>query len=318
MRKFMCFAVMLTGVCAITTPGVQADTVTFEGFATGTSVNNQGGWTVEDEFGNSATSFDEEVVDDGAGNTVWRFSNGVGSSGFSDQPYSQTTSVGAGESGSALWNDRGPDHTSPLSPPNPGGPVGSDVFRAGFDFRSATGAPQTDLSISVSPSAKQSAWRNSFLGISDDGANGFDVTFFETGIAADPFGATSNFPEIASDLSYTDWHRIDIVIEFEDGLNPDTTGNDIVTVSVDGVEVYVGTTWESFYNGSNPAGLALADQPQRQAVDSLLFRSSSTVPANLGNGFYIDNVTTNVPEPASAVLLGLGGLVLLRRRRRIA
>jgi len=317
-------AAVLSAVCALLLAGQAfATTVNFEGMTTGTSVNGQGGWTVEDEFGNSGELFDEEVVDLG-GNNVWRLSNAIATGGFSNQSYSHTTTP-AGESDSALWNDRGTDHTLPLSPPNPGTAVGSNLFHAGFRFKSATGAAQSDLSLSVSPSAKQSSFRNSFIGIADDGANGIDLSFFETGIASAPFGSTSNFPQIASDLSYSDWHTIDIFIEFLDGVNGDTTGNDKVHVFVNGSLAATGTTWESFYRGVNPAGLDPSDQPQRQAVDSLIFRSSSAALSNAGNGFYFDDVVIdNAAAPASAVPVpgagiagvGLVGLLAARRRRR--
>ena len=85
---------------------LQASVIDFEGFTPGT-VNGQSGWTVEDSFGNSTTAFDQEVVDDGSGNMVWRLSNAVTTGGFSDQPFSQTAAQVAGETGSALWNDYG-------------------------------------------------------------------------------------------------------------------------------------------------------------------------------------------------------------------
>ena len=46
--------------------------------------------------------------------------------------------------------------------------------------------------------------------------------------------------------------------------------------------------------------------------------AGDAAPATLGNGFYIDNVvlTNEVPEPASVVLVGLGGLILWFTRRK--
>ena len=302
---------------------VYGNEVNFEGLTLGASVNGQAGWTVEDEFGFDRadigqTPFDEAVVDDGTGNTVWRVSNAVTTGSFSNLPASHTSPLVAGEAGSALWNDRGSDHTMPLSPPNAGGTPDTNTFHTSFRFKSATDAAQPGLTLSISPAAKQSPYRNSFLGITDDGTNGLDLSFYETGVSADPFG-TGNFPEIASDLSYDQWHTVDLFIEFADGENGDTTGNDVVTVLVDDALAYTGTTWESFYRGGGPgtAPLNIADLPHRQAVDSILFRlnSNSVGNDNLGNGFFFDDVGVynqafvSIPESASIALwcaLGLG------------
>jgi hypothetical protein len=317
---------LLVLVCLVGS-GVLATTVDFESAVTGQSVNLQLGWTVEDEWNNDPIDagkplpFDELVVDDGTGNNVWRYSNAVGYTEYAFQPYSHIATVPAGESGSALWNDRGPDHTMPLSPPNPGTPVGTNLFHAGFRFKSATGAAQADLGLTISPSAKQSAFRVSWISINDDGANGFDVSFYETGTSADPWG-TGNQPEVASDLAYGVWHTIDIYIEFVDGLNPDTTGNDCVTIVVNGAVVYQGTSWESFYDGANPGNLNPIDQPHRQAVDSLLFRNTANIAANDGGGIYFDDVVIDnaagpvnciepLPDVAGWGLAGLGILLCL-------
>ena len=129
--------------------------------------------------------------------------------------------------------------------------------------------------------------------------------FYETGESADPFGAAAQFPEIASDLSYTAWHTIDIYIDFVDGLNADTTGNDCVTVFLDGSLIHTGSTWESFYRwgGAGTAPLNAPDLPQRQAVDSLNFYTRGTAyPANSGDGLYFDDVVVdNAVSPASCV-----------------
>jgi hypothetical protein len=126
----------------------------------------------------------------------------------------------------------------------------------------------------------------SYVGIEDTGA-GFDVSFFET----TPGGV---FPgtTIASGLSYTDWHQVDIYIEFVDGLKVDLSGNDIVTVQVDGITVHTGTTWESFF-AENPGSFQ-----SPIAVDALLFRASGglVIPERLerlGDGFFFDNVVAD-------------------------
>ncbi len=238
-------------------------------------------WTVVDEWGNpTPTPFDEEVVDDG-GNMVWRLSNAAASNSFSNQPNTPSSTDPAGESGSALYNDRGPDHTSPVSPPNPRAYASTPYFHGGFRFKSATGAAQTDLSIAVSPIPRQTSFRMSYLGIADAGT-GFDLTFYETSPGGNFDGTT-----VATGLSYTDWHTVEIYVEFVDGLDGDGSGNDIVTVVVDGTPVHTGTTWESYF-AENPGSFQ-----SPIAVDALMFRVSNAAPSTLGEGLYFDDVVAD-------------------------
>jgi hypothetical protein len=306
------------------------DVVDFEGLTTGVSVNGQAGWTVEDQWGNTSwgddpAEYDQEVAVDSydAANTVWRVSNAVTSGGLSGQPMSQVTDQAAGETGAALWNDRGSDHTEPLTPPDPGAYAGTNVFEGSFDFRSATGSPQTGLYITVSPTAKQFDGRQSYVELADDGTNGIDVFFYETGHTNDVWGASSQWVEIASDLSYTDWHSVEMTIEFIDGLQDvggNLYGNDIVKVWVNGSLAHTGSSWETYYYGTPPYGL---DPEDKHAVNCLTFPLRGTaVPGTDGGGFYIDNVEVDapeaglIPEPAGLGLLGLGVLGVVRRRKR--
>lgn len=283
----------------------------FESFTLNQSINGQGQWTVEDSFGNSAELFDEAIIDDGTGNKVWQFSNEIRSTSYSNQPFSSKPALVAGETGAQLYNDYGVDHTMPNNPPLPSAVAGSNFFYGAWDFKSATGAAQPDLSLTVSPGGTQSTLRMSYLNMVDSGA-GFDLVFYDT------IGSTFNGPTtVASGLSYTDWHKVEMFIEFVDGIGPGAAGseagNDIVKILVDGNLVHTGTTWESYYYNNADGGPAVLPR----AVDSLLFRQAGTANvANAGAGFYIDNVeTSNVPEPASLALLGLGGLTLLKRKR---
>lgn len=261
-------------------------------------------WTVADEWGlgriatlSTADDFDERVVDLGGGNLVWRFSNAVTGS-FSDQPNSPSSPAVAGETGALLWNDRGPNHTTPTAPGGRAAPT-TPYFHGSFRFKSATGAAQADLTLNISPTARQSDRRNSFIGLADAGS-GLNVTFFDTGIypgtggaGAVPFVGST----IATGLSYTDWHKIDIYVEFVDGLSGDGSGNDIVTVLVNDVVAHVGTTWETYYQIATPT------RPVG-AVDALFFRSSGTArPANLGNGFFFDDVVVDNAALAPADIL---------------
>lgn len=289
-----------------------AGTTAFTGFTTGASVNYQGTggapaliggytipdpygslWTLVDEWGNGKINtplddFDERVVNDGTGNLVWRLSNAVTGS-FSDQPNSPSSPLVAGETTSGLYNYRGPNHTTPFSPPQSRTSATTKFFRAGFRFKSATGAAQANLALNVSPTARQSDRRMSFLSITDSGT-GLDLGFVDTGVA----GAFSSTTIISSGLSYTAWHKIDIRVEFVDGINGNGTGNDIVTAYLNGAPIHTGTTWETYYRSlTSPLPLTGVN-----AVDAVAFRSSGTArPANAGNGLFFDDVVAdNDPE----------------------
>jgi hypothetical protein len=110
-------------------------------------------WTVVDEWADgrltipSLADYDEEVTDEGNGNGVWRMSNAVTSGGMSDQPNSPSAPLVAGETGAELWNDRGPNHTTPVNPPYARATAATPFFSAAFSFKSVTGSPQADLPV---------------------------------------------------------------------------------------------------------------------------------------------------------------------------
>lgn len=243
--------------------------------------NPYGGlWTTADEWGLGKPNYDETIVDLG-GSRVWRLSNAVVGS-FSNQPNTPSTTP-SGEPGSFLWNYRGLNHTQPTAYQQRAA-AQNKFFHGGFKFKSVTGAPQANLTLNVSAVPRQSAWRNSYLSINDTGA-GFDLIFIDT-------SATGTFPSttIATGLSYSDWHKIDMVIEFKDGLNPDGSGNDIVKIYLNDDLVHAGTTWETYYRLTYPATTT------EIAVDSLAIRSSGTARMNnLGNGLYFADVIVDSP-----------------------
>ena len=321
MKKLMTLFVAVALV-PVFVSGAQASSTDFEAFTTGISVNGQEDWTVEDSWGNAAELFDESVIDDGTGNNVWQFSNVYTSTSYSNQPYSAPADQVAGETGAGLHNDFGPDHTNPFSPPQSSATAASKLFYASLDFKSATGAAQPDLAITLSAGASQSTVRMSWLSIQDTGA-GFAVSFYDTSDGSNDW----NYSEMASGVSYTAWHNLTMAIEFKDGVvdslgdpyvegvSDGVYGNDIVNIYLDGSLIHTGTTWESYYYTTTEGSYT---PPTTQAVNSLLFRMSGTAnDDNLGAGFYFDNVeVSNVPEPVTMSLLALGGIALIRRKRK--
>ena len=108
-------------------------------------------------------------------------------------------------------------------------------------------------------------------------------------------------------------------VTFVDGVSTvggQIFGNDIVNISLNGSQIYTGTTWEAYYYSNE---LITAGTPRLQAVDSMLFRvSGSNTPGVSGKGFYFEDFSignTIVPAPGAVALLGVAGLAGGRRRR---
>jgi hypothetical protein len=244
---------------------------TFDGFTIGASVDGQGGWRATNP------NWDEEIVDDGTGNLVWRVSNAVTSGSFGDQPFAPGTDLYAGETGALHPYDSATAVTN--------------RFIASFDIRSATGAPQPGLDVTISPDDGQGG-RQSFLSIEDNGS-GIDIDFFDSQGNHPVNNPNGGFvlTTIAEGLSYTENHQIVFDITFVDGNTIDVDGNvfgnDICNIYVDGELAHSGTTWESYWwtttEGTTP--------PSLRAIDTLLFRISTPGgAAAAGAGYYIDNV----------------------------
>jgi parallel beta-helix repeat protein len=247
-------------------------TINFDSYALG-DINGQDGWS-------KTGPFDVAVVDLGSGNHALRVSNAVTSGSFGDQTFSKS-----------LLNHAGETHATH------GGLSGGTLqnhFEVSWDLKSATGAAQAGLVNSFSPDRGDGA-RMSYFRVEDSGS-GFNVFFDDV---QQPGPCTplqcANFVEsqVATNLNYTSWHNLKLVIDFKDG-----PANDIVRAYVNGVLVHTGTTWEDYFRYDPEAG---AD-PHTHTVDSLLIRAGgSSVPANAGNGFLIDNLnllSSTVPDPA--------------------
>jgi len=238
----------------------------FADFATGTSVNGQGGWV-------STGSWDEQVVDDGTGNNVWRVSNAITSGSFGNMPFAPRP----GGIPTDTVND--PVNSDPLFFAGESSTGAAfDRFLGQFSFRSATGAAQPGLRITVSIDNGQGG-RQSFVALRDSGS-GIDIDTSDVdnnGIFIGPI-------TIASGLSYTKWHTVGMQAQFVKGSK-----NDKVKYIVNGKVVHVGQSWEQFYRNFQ-ASL----HPKGVPVQTLLFRLSGTAaPSVSGGGYFIDNVFTS-------------------------
>lgn len=207
------------------------------------NINLQNGWTVQDSYGDAVTVYDQAVVDVGS-SRVWRISNAVNNTRFSDHPNTYSSCEVAGETGSFLWNDFGTKANPTVAPPGTAAPGINKHFYWSARFKSATGAAQSGLRVSLPVVARQSSWRMTNLQIVDTGS-GFDLLVNEV----TAFNGVPDFPTapvIASSLTYTDWHTVATKITFVDGINNSSgllTGNDIVEVFLDGNLIYTGSTW---------------------------------------------------------------------------
>jgi len=283
------------------------------------TVDGQNGWTTRDNFTSATTvgKWDQQImqVNDANGNRkVFRMSNAITSSTYSSQVFSATSGQVAGETNAALWNNRGTNGSAPTAPQF-GAYAATDTFYSKVAFRSATGAAQSGLALTLSASAKQSTVRMSWLQLQDTGS-GFNLNVYDLlGNGVFPTAATT----IASGLSYSDLHTIEMGITFVDGVS--TVGgqvysNDVLKIWLNGSLIHTGSTWESYYylNERITAGT-----PRLQAVDSMLFRVAGTAATGTsGNGFYFEDFAignTIVPAPGALALLGVAGLAGSRRRR---
>ena len=306
MRTGMFFIVAASAIT------VQASAGIFDSYNVG-SIDGQNGWTCRDNFTTSVTvgNWDQAIkqVNDANGNRkVWQISNAKQSTTYSSMPFSFTSAQVAGETGAALWNNRGTNGSSPTSPQF-GAYATTNSFYSSVSFRSATGGPQAGLGMTFSLGSKQATVRMSYVRIEDNGSTGINVIYLALNSAGQSVGTTT-----LATLNYTDLHTIEMGAVFNDGLN-----NDFFGVRINGGALFAGTTWEAYYSANE---LTTPGTPRLQAVNSLLCRVNNSTSGGTtsltGNGFFIEDMTVNnsaIPAPGALALLGAAGMLGGRRRR---
>jgi hypothetical protein len=175
-------------------------------------------------------------------------------------------------------------------------------FEVQYSFTSAdpTSLVENDSFVSTSPDRGDGA-RMSYIRL-EDHVYGIELHFsdyqdnatrgqYGTPLtAADGCGNEDEFTDVlVATVSRNRAHSVKLVIDFIDGPH-----NDIVKVYVDGTLRHVGTTWEDYFRwcteSGGGTGTTAADQSR--TVDSMIFRvgGSGLRPANMGKGFFIDNL----------------------------
>jgi hypothetical protein len=261
------------------------------------SINGQNGWQVTNP------AFVQGVTNAAAlsGTQSFLRSNNVASGTFGDQVYSPSF---------GFYGESTAVNVTP----------GNNFVSATFWFRSAnTVNDGSQTSVALSDVTGSRMWN---VGIYNNTGGGVDV--FTTDVTDHGAGNAADFNSVtlASGLTPGTWHKITVNTQFVDGQS-----NDVVQYYLDGALVHTGNTWEQYYrHDPEQAG----NGNQIFAVDRLLFRTA-VAPSALGQfsnagaqGFYFDDLNVNapagagVPEPASALLLGLGiaGAACFRRRSR--
>lgn len=265
----------------------------FENFALGAQTNpiigGVDGWAGNGSSGLSGGSqLDVEIVDlGGSTGNAMRWSNAVTSGNYATTHPTTPTLTPIGETAIGA---------------TPG------TFSFAFSFMAAVDAFQSGLELDVTPIEFGSASRQGIVRIFDDAVAGLSVGWWEVNSGG------FNFVTLASGLSRTAWHSVDVSMEIIDG-----SLNDVVTASVNTSSATVGT-WEYYYE-TTPS------QPPFAPVDSVIFRAgnfNNPMPGLAGGGIYIDDfsmtatpaVAPVVPEASTYGLIGaaaLGLLIVVRR-----
>lgn len=275
---------------------VVTSTTSFDAFADG-SVNGQGGWGISND-----TIF-QQVVNLGGGNKAWQLTNRVTSGGFGDQAFSPRPG-GVPVQVMGVVTDPTPNPAFFAGETSTG--ASYNQFVASFDFMSVAAVLDPGAFITISPDSGEGG-RQGWIRLTSV-ASGVQVEGLN--YAPDGSFAISTLATVA----FQQWNTIRYEIDFFDGAN-----NDVGRVYLNNALVSTTRSWENFYDVFQSAL-----HPNRVAVQSLIFRSSGIAAPN-AQGFYIDNVVTqvsnrggDVPEPASLALVGLAltGMFVAGRTRR--
>jgi hypothetical protein len=227
---------------------------------------------------------------------------------YSDLPFSPSSPAVAGEAAAALWNDRGNDHTMPISPPLPRATASTPFFHTSFDVKYPATVPQPGLELKFSAMPRQSSWRSTYWELVDDGAGRIDMRVWRV-----DFPAVFSSTDIPLQLDPSTYHTVEQYVTYVDGVvnkkreelcfvrisanslsfqEADGSPNDLLCLVVDSVAAHCGTTWEAYYRDT------FTGPREVIAVDSLAFLARGTaVPANAGNGFLFDNVIVDNAAP---------------------
>ncbi len=225
------------------------------------NINGQNGWSRTGNF--------DHVVSGSHGWATFgaqslRISDAITSGSFGDQTFAKPLVNAVGET----------DATAGAFSVG----VRRSQFEMQFDLASVLPTQQPGMHVSVSPDRGDGS-RMSYLRF-EDNASGIDVFFDDVQGTTDP----ANFVETqVATLSRTAPHRIRLTMTCVDGPS-----NDIVSVYIDGALVHTGTSWENYYRFDSES----ASEPSPRIVKTVIFRTSGgATPANLGNGFLIDNLS---------------------------